>query len=74
MKNEYRCVVVGFMPIAAVMAASIERTANEMTDEGYSLVSMSYVGEREAILVFSREKAEITAEICSGKSTDKTNK
>ena len=23
MKNEYRCVVVGFMPIAAVMAASL---------------------------------------------------
>lgn len=55
MKNEYRCVVVGFMPIAAVMAASIERTANEMAEEGYSLVSISYVGEREAILVFSRD-------------------
>lgn len=54
MKNEYRCVVVGFMPIAAVMAASIERTANEMAWEGYSLVSVLHTSDREAILVFSR--------------------
>lgn len=50
----YKTVVIEYSPKADDMADKIERKANEMADEGYTLVTMSVTGSAKAILVFSK--------------------
>lgn len=51
----YRTVVIGYSPIARVMADKIEKKANEMLLEGYRQVTLSVTGTAKAILVFLKE-------------------
>lgn len=59
----YKTVVVDYAPKAKKMAESIEEKANEMSKNGYELVTFSITNSAKAILVFraSGECAEDAA-------------
>ena len=48
----YKTVVIEYFPKADDMAQKVEKKANEMSQEGYELVTMSITGTAKAILVF----------------------
>lgn len=50
----YKTIVIEYAPKADDMAEKVERKANEMTLEGYELVTMSITGSAKAILVFKQ--------------------
>ena len=51
----YKSVVIEYSPKANDMAKKIEDRANEMSQEGYELVTMSITGSAKAILVFKEK-------------------
>lgn len=51
----YKSVVIEYLPKANDMAKKIEDRANEMSQEGYELVTMSITGSAKAILVFKEK-------------------
>ncbi len=48
----YKTVVVDYAPKTKKMAAAIEEKANEMSENGYELVTFSITNSAKAILVF----------------------
>ncbi|HIQ90313.1 MAG TPA: hypothetical protein IAB27_01600 [Candidatus Coprosoma intestinipullorum] len=50
----YKTVVIEYFPKADDMAQKVEKKANEMSQEGYELVTMSITGTAKAILVFKK--------------------
>lgn len=48
----YKAVVIEYSPKAEDMAKKIEEKANEMSEEGLDLITMSVTGSAKAILVF----------------------
>lgn len=50
----YKTVVIDYSPKAENMAEKIEKEANAMLQEEYSLVTMSITGTAKAILVFKK--------------------
>lgn len=50
----YKTVVVEYSPKAENMAKKIEETANDMSKDGYELITMSITGSAKAILVFKK--------------------
>ena len=56
----YKTVVVDYAPKTKKMATAIEEKANEMSVNGYELVTFSITNSAKAILVFksSEEKTE----------------
>lgn len=50
----YKTVVIEYSPKADNMAEKIEMKANEMSEEGYELVTLSITGSAKAILVFKK--------------------
>ncbi len=50
----YKTVVIEYSPKANEMAQKIEAKANEMLQEGYTLVTMSSTAAAKAILVFEK--------------------
>lgn len=61
----YKSVVIEYSPKANDMAKKIEDRANEMSQEGYELVTMSITGSAKAILVF-KEKNKWQSEKYNG--------
>ena len=53
-ENVYKTVVIEYLPKADDMAKRIEDKANEMSKDGYILVTMSITGSAKAILVFKK--------------------
>ena len=50
----YKTVVIGYAPIADIMAKKVEEKSNEMLEDGYELVTMSITNSAKAILVFKK--------------------
>ncbi len=50
----YKTIVIEYSPKADNMAEKIEAKANEMSEEGYELVTLSITGSAKAILVFKK--------------------
>ena len=48
----YKTIVIEYSPKADDMAKKIEEKSNEMSQDGYELVTMSITGTAKAILVF----------------------
>ena len=48
----YKTIVIEHSPKADDMAKKIEEKSNEMSQDGYELVTMSITGTAKAILVF----------------------
>ena len=48
----YKTIVIAYAPKAKKMAAAIEKTANERTQDGWELVTFSVTNSAKAILVF----------------------
>ena len=48
----YKTIVIDYAPKAKKMAAAIEKTANEKTQDGWELVTFSVTNSAKAILVF----------------------
>ena len=61
----YKSVVIEYSPKANDMAKKIEDRANEMSQEGYELVTMSITESAKAILVF-KEKNKWQSEKYNG--------
>lgn len=51
----YKAVVIEYSPKAEDMAKKIEEKANEISEEGLDLITMSVTGSAKAILVFKSE-------------------
>ena len=52
----YKTVVVDYAPKTKEIAAAIEEKANEMSVNGYELVTFSITNSAKAILVFKKKK------------------
>ena len=61
----YKSVVIEYSPKANDMAKKIEDRANEISQEGYELVTMSITGSAKAIFVF-KEKSKWQSEKYNG--------
>ena len=53
---EYKMEVIAYSPKADTMARFVEEKANEMAQQGYSLVTFTCTESSKAILVFKIEK------------------
>ena len=50
----YKTVVIEYSPKTNDMAQKVEEKANEMSLQGYELITMSITGTAKAILVFKK--------------------
>lgn len=50
----YKTVVLSYKPIAEHMAEQIEKSANEMYEQGYELVTVSITNSAKAIVVYKK--------------------
>lgn len=57
---KYLTKVLEYSPKADTMAKRIEEAANEMTEEGYELVTFSSTEAAKAILVFRKEENDLS--------------
>ena len=48
----YKTIVIDYAPKAKKMAEAIEKTANEMAEDGWELVTFSVTNSAKAIMVF----------------------
>jgi ABC-type uncharacterized transport system substrate-binding protein len=48
----YKTIVVDYSPKAKAMAEAVEKKSNEMSEQGFELVTMSITNSAKAILVF----------------------
>ncbi|MBT1170403.1 hypothetical protein [Bifidobacterium sp. SO4] len=56
--KQYKAVVLNYAPRATSMAEQLEKTANEMAQQGYELVTFSVTNSAKAIAVFGIGKAD----------------
>ena len=53
-RTMYKTVVLSYKPIAEHMAEQIEKSANEMYEQGYELVTVSITNSAKAIVVYKK--------------------
>lgn len=56
--RQHKAVVLNYAPRAASMAERLEKTANEMAQQGYESVIFSVTNSAKAIAVFSIDKTD----------------
>ena len=60
----YKAVVIEYSPKAEDMAKKIEEKANEMSEEGLDLITMSVTGSAKAILATFRTTSVAKSIVC----------